>query len=264
MPGVLTADGILFRASGTGLLMVEPKEKAARENGELSESTKTHLVDVFVSAKYGRNTDIQSRATNKGLMVEEDSITSYSRQSKRFLKKNEIKFSNKYICGTPDLFASEDMSTLHFEEISGVWQYKGLQELEVIDVKSSWDIYTFFRSANSTLNKRYYWQLQSYMALTGAKKATLAYCLINTPDALINDEKRKLMWKMNVISDTNPEYMVAGEELDRLMTYDDIPLSEKVFTINIERNDEDILRLYKKIEKCREYMNKYLFKCQTT
>lgn len=216
--------------------MTEPRSKSEF----LSESCKTHLVDVFVSNKYGRNTDVVNKFTTKGLLVEEDSLTLYSRYKKNFFLKNEEHFSNEFIKGTPDIIDGE----------------------MIIDVKSSWDIYTFFRNTGAKLNKNYYWQLQGYMALTDKKYSTLAYCLVNTPDALINDEKRRLMYKMNVIDDVDKTYQEACEQLDKLMVYDDIPLTEKVIEIEVKRNEEDIERLYQRVKDCREYMDEYLFKTQ--
>jgi hypothetical protein len=235
------ADQILFRASGNGHIMVEP-----RSGTGLSESCKTYLTDVFVTARYGRNKDISNRYTNKGLMVEEDSITLYSRAKKNYFLKNEEKLSNQYVSGTPDLYLGEN---IHKAEI-------------IIDIKSSWDIFTFFKAKTSPINKLYYWQLQTYMALTGAKSSKLVYCLINTPDPLINDEKRKLMWNMNVISDTDKTFVRACEELDMLMTYDDLPIEERYFEIDVPRDDQDILRLYNRVNECRDYMNRNLFRQQ--
>jgi len=234
------ADEILFRASSVGLLMTEPRSKSET----ISESTKTHLVDVFVSKKYGRNTDISNRYTNKGLQVEEDSITLFSRMTKTFYKKNESRISNEFICGTPDLYQGDSIENAEL----------------IIDIKSSWDIFTFFRSANDSLNKRYYWQLQAYMALTGATKSKLVYCLINTPDAMLQDEKRRLMYKMNVISELDKDYNDACDEIDRLGIYDDIPMSERFFEIEVLRNDIDIEKLYNKVKECRIWMNENLFK----
>lgn len=234
------ANNILFRCSSLGLLMVTPRSKTET----ISETTKTHLVDVFVSNKYGRKTDISSRAINKGLAIEEDSITLYSLHTGNYHLKNEEHLKNDYIMGTPDLYEGKSItdSTL------------------VIDVKSSWDIYTFFRSKNDKLNQRYYWQLQGYMALTGARKAKLVYCLIDTPVMLINDEKKRLAYKMGIIDEaTNKPYVEACNDLDRLMTYDDIPRSERIHIIDIEYCEEDVEKLYKQIENCREWLNKNLF-----
>ena len=96
------------------------------------------------------------------------------------------------------------------------------------------------------------------MALTDTKKATLAYCLINTPDILINDEKRRLMYRMGVI-DTSKDFETACNEIDLAMTYDDIPINEKIIEIEILRNDEDIDKLYQKVKECREYMKQNYF-----
>lgn len=234
-----TANNILFRASSNGHLMVEPKTKSEL----IAQGVKTHLVDVFVSYKYGRKTEINTKYINKGLQVEEDSITLYSRAKKTFLKKNEVTLSNEFICGTPDLYLG-----------------KSIEEAEeIIDIKSSWDIFTFFRAKNNPLNKMYYWQLQSYMALTGAKKSKLVYCLIDTPHAMIEDEKYKLRYKMGVIDPNNEDYINACNELERSMIYDDIPLTEKYFEIEVLRCDEDIERLYSRITTCREWMNLNLF-----
>lgn len=221
-------------------LLIEELDNVKYEK-TLGESCKTHLVDKYVSAKYGRNTDISSKYTTKGLMVEEDSLTLYSRYKKQFFKKNVERFENEFISGLPDIDESQIIR----------------------DIKSSWDIFTFFRVNPEKLNKMYYWQLQGYMALTGATNSVLAYCLVNTPEILRNDEKRKLYYKMGVIDDTNPEYVAACEELDKNMIYDDIPIDERVKELVVERNDADIQRLYERVKDCREYMNTYLFKVET-
>lgn len=237
----MTANNIKFRCSSLGYIMTDARTKSEL----LSETAKTHCVDVFVSAKYNRNTDIQNKYTLKGLQVEEDSITLYSRLKKKVFFKNEERLSNDFITGTPDLFDGED---------------KRHPEI-IIDLKSSWDIFTFFRSREDKLNKQYYWQLQGYMALTGAKTSRLAYCLVNTPEMLINDQKRKLMYSMAVIdADHNEDYQAACAEIDKLSIYDDIPMSERMHEIIIERNDDDIARIYQRVKDCRDWMNEHLFK----
>lgn len=230
----------LFRASGIGHLMTEPRSKAAREAGELSETAKTHLVDIFVSERYGRNTDIHNKYVEKGLAVEEDSITLYSRVKKQFFKKNEEHLSNDYIKGTPDLFMGDDIRSASV----------------VIDIKSSWDIYTFTRAKVSEINSGYWWQLQAYMALTGAKVAKLAYCLVNTPETLIIDEQRKLFYRMGAVTMENPDYIAACEELEKAMTFDDIPMEERVHEFSIERDDAAIDAMYSKVLKARAELAK--------
>lgn len=236
----MTANEIKFRCSSLGHLMTESRSKS----DPISETTKKHLVDVFVSSKYGRKTEIKTKYTNKGLEVEEDSITLYSRATKQFFKKNEDRLSNEFIQGTPDLYLGESINIADL----------------VIDIKSSWDIFTFFRASQDSVKKLYYWQLQGYMALTGAKNAKLVYCLIDTPFHLIEDEKRRMFYSMNAGTTDNKDYQEACDEIEKNLTYPDIPFQERYFEIEIERNDADIEKLYNKVIECRNYMNTYLFK----
>lgn len=230
---------ILFRCSQLGHLMVEPRTKTAKDAGELSETTKTHLIDVYVQNKYGRQTDISNKYITKGLMVEEDSITLYSRVKKTFFKKNERHLFNEFIKGTPDLFTGLEVE----------------QADMIIDIKSSWDIFTYFRNHSKGVSDMYYWQLQGYMALTGAKSAKLAFCLVDTPETLILDAQRKLMWQMNAGTQEIEDYKKACEELEVSMVFSDIPMSERVMEFDIQRNDAGINLLYSKITKARAYLN---------
>jgi len=175
-------------------------------------------------------------------MVEEDSLTLYSRYKKEFFTKNEDYFTNEFIRGTPDIIFHDDSL--------------------VIDIKSSWDIFTFFRNLAGDIKSIYYWQLQAYMALTGMKRARLAYCLIDTPAPLIHAQKRKMMYDMglrDIDDNMNLDFMNACAEIDKLSIYDDMPLNEKVLEIEVERNDHDIERMYERIIQCRKYMNEHLF-----
>lgn len=228
----------LIRCSSLGYIMTEPRNKSDKEAGNLSETAKTHLIDIYVSQKYNRQTDLQNKFIQKGLLVEEDSITLYSRLAKSFFKKNETHLSNDFIKGTPDLFVGDNIDTA----------------THIIDIKSSWDIFTFFRNKVSDINKNYWWQLQGYMCLTGATKATLAYCLIDTPAILINDEKRKLMWKMGCATSESPEFIEACIELEKLMIYDDVPLHERLISIEFERDENAIKSIENKVKKCREFL----------
>lgn len=147
--------------------------------------------------------------------------------------------SNEFIKGTPDLYIGESINKAE----------------HIVDIKSSYDIFTFFRNLNNDLNSMYYWQVQGYMYLTGAKSASVAYCLVDTPDVIINDEKRKLMWKMGVATDENTDFIKACEELERLLTYSDIPINERLIEFHVERNDADIDLIQKKVIAAREYLS---------
>src|ERR1051326_1890458 len=131
-----------FRCSSLGHLLTEPREKA--KAGQLSESAKTHMMDVYVSNKYGIQDDISNKYVEKGLSCEEDSITLYSRVNKVFFKKNTERLFNDFIQGEPDLFSGESIKTAQ----------------KIVDIKSSWSIYTYLRTFTKPVNNMYYWQGQ--------------------------------------------------------------------------------------------------------
>lgn len=226
-----------IRCSAIGEIMTPPKSKEAKEAGLLGETATKYLKQLFRELRYGRKKEFTSKYTDKGLMVEEDSITLYSRLKKKVFKKNEQRLENDFICGTPDLFEGESIT----------------RATNVIDTKSSWDLFTF-PFPNDKQNTDYYWQLQGYMALTGARSAVLAYCLIDTPLTLINDEKRKLFYKMNAGTEENPDYVAACEELERRMMFGDIPMSERMVEFPVERNDSDIELIYAQVKKARNFL----------
>lgn len=233
------ANNILFRCSSLGHIMTEPRSKSE----VLSETCKGHLADVFVSAKYSRKSDIANRYVEKGTMVEEDSLTLYSRVKRKFYTKNDEWFTNDFISGTPDIILVD-----------------GAMPTEIIDIKSSWDIHTFFRAKSKELNKLYYWQLMGYMALTGANLGRIAYCLVNTPESLQDGERKSLWYKMGQPTGDNKEWMEACKELDIAMIYDDIPMAERVYdSFTVERDENAIQAIYKRVEQCREWMNQNLF-----
>jgi len=228
-----------FRCSAIYQLMTDPKFKAAKDAGMLSETAKNYLIDLYVEEKYKREQDVFSKYMQKGLMVEEDAITLYSRVKKTFFRKNEERLENDYIKGTPDLYLGENINEAY----------------EIIDIKSSWDVFTYFRNYTKDIPAAYYWQMQGYMWLTGAEVSRLAFCLVDTPEVMINDEKRKLMWKMGVTTDVDPGYIEAAEQLDRLMTYPDIPIEKRVCEFEIYRDQSNIDRIIEKVVKARDYLS---------
>lgn len=260
----MDASNILFRCSSLGHLMTESRSKTE----SISDTTKTHLIDVFVSTKYGRREEITGKFLDKGNEREEDSITLLSRVEKRFYKKNTTQLFNDFISGTPDLFLGKDVKNA----------------TETNDTKTSWSAHTFFRAQKDGINKMYYWQGMGYMALTKAKKHTVSYCLVNgTPKAII-DEKRKLAYSMGLIDTQNEEYKQKCRQIEINHIFNlkeflqenpyfeldnnpedwkyDIPMEERLYQVSFERDESEIKRLYDRIAECRNWMNVNLFKNQ--
>jgi hypothetical protein len=224
----------LIRSSSVGYLMTEPVAKADKEAGVLSKTAQKHLIEVYIAEKYGRKRDIQTKQMKKGIEVEDDSIELLNRFLGVGYSKNQYRFGNGYITGHPDILA--------------------VNPNKVIDIKSSYDLWTFLGNIPDKLDNLYYWQLQSYMWLTDSKMGHIAYCLTNTPFSIIEQEKRYLLNKMNVISEESPEYQKEALKLEFSLTFDDIDISERILMFNVERNEDDILKIQNKVIKAREFL----------
>jgi hypothetical protein len=223
---------IHIRASSVGYLMTEPQSKADKEAGLLSKTAQKHLLDVYIAEKYGRKKDIQTKQMRKGIEVEQDSIELLSMYLKMPFTKNDQRFTNDYITGFPDIIDND----------------------RIIDIKSSYDLWTFIGNIPDKLDSLYHWQMQSYMWLTGAKNAVIAYCLVNTPESIIEQEKYYMLKKMDVATEENPEYVKEAMKIEFNMSFDDISIDERVLMFNVSRNEDDILRIQQKVEKAREFL----------
>ena len=223
----------LIRSSSIGYLITEPQAKADKEAGLLSKTAQRHLLEVYIAEKYGRRRDIQTKQMKKGIEVEQDSIDMLSKYLEIPLFKNEERFSNAYITGLPDIV-------------------KGNM---IIDIKSSYDLWTFLGNLPDKLDALYYWQLMSYMWLTGGEKGYIAYCLSNTPDSILEQEKYYLLKNMDVISEESPEYVKEALKLEFNMKFDDIDIAERVLLYKVDRNEDDIIRIEQKVLKAREYLH---------
>ena len=146
-------NNILVRCSKLGALLTNPISKKDKEEGNLSETTKTLAHDIFLRNEFGYKENVYTDEMLKGLYCEQDSMELVqSVLGGEFRKRSGNQLKNKFIQGTPDIVLdSEDV---------------------VEDIKTSWDLRTFF---NAELSKPYLAQGQGYMWLTGKKKYRLIY-----------------------------------------------------------------------------------------
>lgn len=204
----------------------------------LSDGAKTHLMDVYIFLTTGRKGDIENRYVKKGCMVEDDSITLYSRVKKQFFKKNEKHLHNLFIKGTPDIFEGESITSA----------------TRLPDIKSSWSVRTFYQTFKLKLNPIYFWQIIAYMWLTGARKGSVAYCLVDTPESLIQTEINKLWYKMGQPLIESKLFIDASDEIRKEMTYSDIPIAKRLLEYDVEWKDEYIDKIKKYVIAGREYL----------
>lgn len=209
----------------------------------LSDTCTSYLKEVYIYQKYGKEPvggSERSKYTMKGKMVEEESIMMLSRLAGMEYSKNQIRFKNEYLTGEPDIIVSKDGNPS-----------------KIIDIKSSYDFATLLSNFGFPLNPLYRYQVQGYMALTGAQEAEVSYCLVNMPPEMINAEKKRLFYALNVATESAPEYINEVNRLENNMTFDEIPIKERVLTFKVDRDDDLISKMYKRIDACRIWLQDF-------
>jgi hypothetical protein len=179
----------------------------ARAKSELiSETTKSYVKEYLISEIYGIKKQINNKYLSKGIWLEDEAIDkAIEWLDIPFALKNEKYFEDDFFCGTPDL----------------------ILENEVLDIKCSWDAFTFPLFENEIPTKDYYYQLQVYMHLTGKRKARLVYVLLNTPEELIYEEKH---------------------------SYDNMDKKYRIKTYEIEYSEDVIADLKERVTNIRNYI----------
>ena len=213
-----------IRCSALGKIMTNSRSKSE----VLSKTCKTYLQELAIEEMYGIRKEFSSRYTDKGNLVEDESI-SLAQEVLDFglMYKNEEHFNNDFLTGTPDV----NTDTI------------------LLDVKSSYDATTFPFFVDEIPNKDYYYQLQGYMALTGKRKSYLCYCLINTPELMVEDEVRRAHWKENLIDESEE----LRNHVEAQHNFDNIPTERRIKTFEV-RYDKDVVKaIYDRVKECREY-----------
>lgn len=239
--------GLKYLKTMDELDLLIPELEKVKDEEVLSETCKSYLIQSYVLSKYGRVREVVTKQMVKGTITEDDAIKLFSVLEGKLYGKNTERIKNDFICGTPDLFLGESITDSE----------------EIVDIKSCWDIFTFLKNvdeletADDPKYIPYYWQIQGYLALTGAKIGTLAFCLVNTPDSIIEGEKYNLLRRMDVATEEDSSFKAEMQKLIANRKFDDIPFQDRLLTYSIERNDDDIAAIYKRVAKSREFLAEF-------
>lgn len=215
------ANDFTIRASACGVLMTNDTKGTA-----MGKTAKTYCENWVKEELYKRRKEFSSKYTDKGNECEAASIDYAAEQfGWGLVTKNEQHFTDEYMTGTPDIILADSVE----------------------DIKNSWDCFTFPLFDTDIPEKKYYWQGQVYMALTGKDRFGLVYTLMNAPDYLIEQEARRSADWQEV------EAELYDAVRDR-MTYDELSSDLRIKRFEIARNEEDIERIRVRVEEAREYI----------
>lgn len=217
-------------------------KKANSSKVILSDTCIGYLMEVYAwetgrRIRVSKEMDIEY--LQKGRLVEQDSIELLSFVEDILYQKNTERISNDFLSGEPDIFSGEQI----------------MAATKITDIKSIWDHPTFLCKLNTGVANGNTEQLQGYGDITGALDLEVANCLVNMPPIQVSDYKRRLMYKMEVATDENPEFVAAWEVMLRSMIFDNIPANQRVHKIKVEPfTDFERQAVYDRVKVCRDWL----------
>lgn len=215
-----------LRASAAHKLMTQPRTKADKEAGNLSQTAKSYLELWYKEQLYQRHEEIKSKYTQKGSECENESIQLISEVLKVDLEKNTERKTDRYFTGEPDIITDN----------------------LIIDVKNSFS-FSSFPLLENVVDTAYYAQAQVYMHLFGIDQFKVIYTLLDMPLYMIESEVNKFCWSEGC-EKTQEVYNYIRDK----HTYSHLPLKLRYKEFDIVKDQNYINTLKDKVVKAKEYL----------
>jgi len=211
----------------------------------LSDTYISYLMEVYsweTTGKIAVSKEMDIEFLQKGKAVEPASIELLSFIDDVPYKKNDQRVENDFLSGIPDVFAGESLI--------------GCSKLK--DLKSIWDYPGFLCKIHSGLANGNKEQVQAYGDITGCQDLEVVNALVDMPEITINDYKRRLMYKMEVATDEDPEYKAAAAQMEWSMRFTDIPPHKRVFKMKVEPfTDFERQAVYDRVKVGRDWLCRF-------
>jgi hypothetical protein len=222
-----------IRASALGQIMTN-----GRGTNKMGATALSALREMWIQQRYGRSKQINTADIAKGIAVEEKSIALLSLVDGELYQKNTERKSNDCTTGECDIYTGD----------------------KVIDVKSSFDIYTFF-NGQPPITKTgkltpYGWQLTAYGWLWEVEDLQLSYCLSNTPEDIVEGLIYREALRLPG-GDSNPLYVKVEEEVRRNHTFDNIPDHERVRSFEFKVDPNNFKLIEDRHKECEEIVKRW-------
>lgn len=209
---------------------------------ELSDTAKALVRRVWLRNEKGIYNSIKSKYLDKGIFQEETSISLLTDVHDILYVKNEERIENEHFTGECDIV-------------------KDFSDKRIIrDTKTCWDATTFMESKPSLDNVV---QGIIYMELWDADEFYLDFCLVDTPEHLVQREKDNAKWKYfsGDMTDSELDEMEKAmqpiyDQIERNLIYSNnltITKEECIKTFAFYRDKEKYAKIVEKVVLAREY-----------
>lgn len=195
---------MLIRCSSLPKIMTDPRSKSET----LSETAKSYLKQLAKEDYFGYSNELDNKYLTKGKQCENESIDLLNLVMFTNYSKNEQRLTNEWLTGEADI----------------------VSENEIIDIKTSWSLDTFPAISEDINAKDYEMQLRGYMMLYNKPKASVCYCMVDTPEELRAWENPQL----HEVSHIAPEKRITMLSFER-----DLEIEKKII-----QRCEEALKFY--------------------
>lgn len=206
----------------------------------------SRLKDIYIKEKWGKEIINVAKdyvpAVLNGTLSEHKSLEMLSELDGIKYKSHKKLIKNRYLKGILDCYLGGSIKNIH----------------KVTDIKTAASMQSLLSLVRDEETKsKYYWQIMGYLAITGAQEGEVCHCLVSYSERIINDEIHKFLQRTKNLG-FDGEYIDA--QIQRIkfnMTFDEIPIEQRIVRFVVERDDEAIKSIYDKVRFCRKWLNDF-------
>lgn len=215
----------------------------------LSKGCMMYLLFVYCYLKYGVSIPVNKAGDGKGVSrmvrgseMEKSSFEIIKRATGQQLYKYKAQLKNDYLKGQLDAIDAKTIGNA----------------TKVIDIKTADSQFNFMKAVNSdNVTRAYNFQMQGYLAITGLDYGEIYHCLPDFSDEVI-EQQRNEMFKLLCPDGVETEFFKEEwQQAEKTMRFAHIPDEERLMFYPIERDEKIILKIYEKVEFCREWLSSF-------
>lgn len=205
-----------------------------------------YLLYIYALKKYGlpvklfAEGSIHASAAN-GILKEPYSIELISRIYNKRLYRNKQTIKNDKLLGVIDAWDCPD------------WKDSDC----VHEIKTTSDIRKFLIRKRYPLSKDTFLQMQGYLALTDKNIAEVNFCLVDFPESVIESQNDALFRYLCPDGIFTGQFEEEWAKMENKLRFVDVPDRDRIFTCIVDRNEEVIEKIYKRVDDCRKWLKEF-------
>ncbi len=205
-----------------------------------------YMLFIYCLRKYGKPPKLFTAgyidpSCQNGIVKEPYSIELISRISGIQLYRNKLTLKNDYLTGIIDAWDSPN------------WEESKL----VHEVKTTNNVCRFLLRKRYPLSKTNILQAQAYMALSDKDTCHIHFCLVDFPENVIEEQRQALFRYLCPDGNITERYLEEWDTMEGKFRFSNIPDKDRIFTCKVERDNDVIDKIYKKIRDCRSWITAY-------